>query len=354
MKMDGEKDTKQARFAVLACMLVAASCTYHKDQVSPIREAVDAKTLVQSVDTAADLGDECKNLDEVGQCEDVSGVPSIDGGVFAMDADLTCAPRPVLLLAQPIIVGGSASQQPCTMTDRGVQLTYAIDLEHWDGCQFATSPDVQLLDPDRPGGGQGLLEVNVCVVGQPGSGSLNLYYGAYPTHRYFTLYKEGVWANGHLAAADGCVTLHLRPQEARYPASATDADVGVTYPPVDCPATPDACGVAGPTCEPPTGFQPSLWVLVEWAQGATKGIVRLEYVQYYPESCACQADSVCAGGTSCLKLYNQGACATTSALGFCAGCDGQNEDCQVTVAGKTCQAKLTCVGGKAQCPCTPL
>jgi hypothetical protein len=240
------------------------------------------------------------------------------------------------------------------MTDSGVQLSFSIDSNHWDGCQFATSPDIQLLDPDSPGGGMGLLEVNVRLVGQPGAGALNLYYGTYPTRRYFSLYKNGRWANGQPVVADDRVTLHLRPIEARYPASATDGDGGVTYPPVGCPAKPDVCGAAHPECEPPKGFEPSLWILEEWAPGTTKGTVRLEYVQYYPQSCTCQGDIDCVGGVSCLKLHNQDGCGDTSSLGVCAGCSGLGQSCQVTVAGKTCQDQLICVEGKAQCPCTPL
>ncbi len=216
---------------------------------------------------------------------------------------------------------------------------------------LATDDYVHLFDSDQAGGGQGVIEVRTCVVGQPATGSLNLYYGLFPARRWFSLYNNGTWANGQVVATDQCVTLRFRPPEANYPGSAT-TDAG-TYPPVTCPATPNSCGEHGNSCEPSGGFAPTLMLIGEWPAAQTSGVVKIAWVRYYPAGCNCEVDTDCASNTTCTTFHNTGDCSAINAPGVCADCTGRGDPCQVTGLGKTCQASLICVQGAVQCPCSP-
>jgi hypothetical protein len=263
-----------------------------------------------------------------------------------------CVPHDIDMDLKPRESDGSNRGTHCELTDTGLLLTYAIDKTTWGGCVFGNDEMVQLFDADRLGGGQGVLEVHVCIVGQPATGSLNLYYGVFPAHRWLSLYRNGTWANGQSVTASQCMTLHFRPEEAFYPGTAS-TDAG-TYPPVGCGVDADSCQARGPSCEPNGGFAPTLSLLGEWAPGETSGVVRLVWVRYYPSDCSCRSDAECTGKAGCVNLHNLGGCSDSNAAGVCADCIGRGDPCAVTTLGKSCQSSLVCVQGKVQCPCTPL
>jgi hypothetical protein len=207
------------------------------------------------------------------------------------------------------------------------------------------------MDADRPDGGVGLIQLRICTVGSPATGSLDLYYGTFPAQRRWTLYEGGLWANGQPLDADSCTTLQLRPREAIYPSRTTQS--GVTYPPVGCAASKDQCGSYGISCEPAKSFDSTFSIVAEWPPGDTSGAVRLESIQYYPQDCLCQDDNRCPVNASCFKVTNQSKCSGTAGSGVCTTCVGQGESCQVTAGTKSCRSTIVCNQGLPLCICSP-
>ena len=294
----------------------------------------------QPVDATADSAD---GSISVGDTRSVNERPS----------STSCAPHDISFYPSQNLLptGGSVSKTPCAVTTEGLVLTYTIGATTWNGCEFAKDPVVPLLDADRPDGGTGLLAVRICTIGPPATGSLDLYYGTFPTQRRWALYKDGKWSNGQPLSAGLCTTLQLRPDEAIYPSRTTQG--GVTYPPVGCAASQDQCGSKGVSCEPARGFDSTLSMVAEWPPSNTSGAVRVESVQYFPEDCLCQEDSGCPANASCFKVANQSSCSGTAVSGVCSTCAGQGESCQVTAGSKSCLSTIVCNQGLPLCPCSP-
>lgn len=255
---------------------------------------------------------------------------------------------------------GSCMDASCSSNGSGVELKFCIDKADggdwsWATCAFSRGQDLNAFDVDVPGGNSGMVEVRVCVVGDPPAGGSNLWYGQHPRRKRLPLFRDRIWKTGEPVTANDCRTLFFGPAEAIYPRF-TDPDGGAPEFPGEGCGQVDRCGAGGPVCAPAGGFEAELSVAAEHATQRTQGTLRIEWVRYYPASCQCQSDDGCEPGSGCTKSQGaDGGCAPPGGPGVCTECVGVGEPCTVSTVGgsRSCNSMFVCLDGKLTCPCAP-
>jgi hypothetical protein len=246
----------------------------------------------------------------------------------------------------------------------------------WASCELSANENLAAFDVAYEG--TGIIEVIFCIESPPGDAhALNLWYGRHPLEKMLALARPGATQPGQ------CYARYFSPQQSRFP--------GWTVP-TSCKQCSDAgnggegicegrCGPGLDSC--PEQFRMAidshvagvdggapgsdydlrktrLRLTAEW--GAGSGTVRLRSIKHLTGFCLCDEDSVCRTGDrlKCWRaqpldcgpwpLGRGGVCGPRE-LG-CTGPPGEETECTVTSAGKTCMSKIECVDGKYVCPAT--